>query len=212
MENEVDQKGNTQDSQQKFDNVAIIILKWGSIGLAIFAVAIGIVSLFFDKVLGEDPDKAVIWFGLAVVAVLVPFIREITIRDMHFIIKDLKAAKESLDATNLTSRQLQARLTATRSELINRYQIYLEKLPPEKRDQKIIEMSRLYIEEMGLDIEKVKKWLVKLGYEVGNLDDEITPVYIDAIKEFQIKNELGDDGVFGYRTYDKICQIIKKEK
>lgn len=197
------------EEKEKF---SLKFLRYGSSALAIFAFIVGVLTLIKGvDIFVEKHEKAVIWFGLAVVAVLIPYIKEITIKDLKVVIQDLKEAKQSLDATNLTSRQLQSRLTATRSELINGYQIYLQKLPPEKKDQKIIEMSRLYIEEMGLDIEKVKNWFKELGYQVGELDDEITQVYIDSIKNFQIKYKLGDDGIFGYRTYDKICQVIKKK-
>jgi len=192
------------------ENYNLKFLRYGASALAIFAFIVGILTLIKGvDIFVIDHQKAVIWFGLAVVAVLIPYIKEITIKDLKVVIQDLKEAKKSLDATTLTSRQLQARLTATRSELIHGYQIYLQKLPPEKREQKVGEMSRLYIDEMGLDVEKVKKWFIKLGYDVGKLDNEITPDYINSIKEFQTKYELGDDGIFGYRTYDKICQIIK---
>ncbi len=73
-------------------------------------------------------------------------------------------------------------------------------------------MSRLYIEEMGLEVKKIKKWFKDLGFEIGAINDEITAEYIDGIITFQKKFGLGDDGIFGYRTYDKICQIIKMEQ
>ncbi|MBT3385523.1 MAG: peptidoglycan-binding protein [Prolixibacteraceae bacterium] len=195
--------GNNEELNLKF-------LRYGSSALAIFAFIVGILTLIEGvDIFVANHEKTVVWFGLAVVAILIPYIKEITIKDLKVVIKDLKEAKKSLDATNLTSRQLQLRLTATRSELINGYQIYLQNLKPEQKNKKVIEMSRLYIEEMGLDIKKIKDWLKQLGYEAGKMDNEITQIYINSIREFQIKNKLGDDGIFGYRTYDKICQLIK---
>lgn len=200
------------ETEKRYNELTISILKWGSISLSAFAVIIGIISLFFDNILGEEPDKAVIWFGLAVIAILIPFVREITIKDIHVVLKDLKHAKESLDATNLTSRQLHARLTATRHELINGYQIYLNSLSPKEKEEKTIQMSELYIEEMGLKVSKIKTWLDELGFQTGPIDDNITPEYINGVIAFQKKYNLGSDGIFGYRTYDKICQVKKAEK
>lgn len=195
----------------KYDQFTISLLRWGSIGLAIFAVIVGIISLFWDNILGEEPDKAVIWFGLAVVAILVPFIREITIKDIHLVLKDLEEAKNKLEATALTSQLLQDRLTATRAELIKGYQKYIDDLDEPEKTRKIVEMSRLYINEMGLDIDKIKAWFAKLGYQTKS-DQNISQQYISIIKAFQVKHNLDPDGIFGYQTYHKLLSEIESKQ
>lgn len=195
------------------EQFSLKVLRYGSSALAVFALAVGILSLFKGlNIFVDHHEKAVLWFGLAVVAILVPYIKEITFKDLRVVIDDLKEAKKSLDATTLTSRLLHARLTATRNELIHGYQIYLDSLPPDQKNLKVIEMSKLYIHEMGLDIKKVKEWLAKLDYEVGAPDNEITQLYIETIRKFQQEYGLGDDGIFGYRTYDKLCQVLKEKE
>lgn len=210
MNKKRDQKKATEDIPEKLDNAAVVLLKWGSIALSVFAVGVGIISLFFDEILGKNPDKAIYWFGLAVVAVLIPFIREITFKDIHVVLRDLKEAKISLDASSLTAKQLQSKLTPTRNELINIYQFYLSTLSKEEREEKVKEMSFLYIEEMCLDIKKIKNWLKELNYFDGNLDKDLSSEYIESVRNFQMKNGLGDDGIFGYRTYDKIIDELKR--
>lgn len=204
------QEEQVNKGQLKFDEFTMRILKWGSIILAIFAIAVGVISLFFDTILGDEPDKAVIWFGLAIAAILIPFIREITIKDMKLVLRDLKEAKVSLDATTLTSQQLKSKLTPTRNELISVYQTYLSSLPEEEKEEKVKEMSFLYIEEMCLDVKKVKNWLKELNYFDGKLDRNLSTEYIKSVRNFQMKNGLGNDGIFGYRTYDKIIDELKR--
>lgn len=205
----------TSDSKEKnprtkYDQFTITMLRWGSIGLAIFAIIVGIISLFWDNILGEEPDKAVIWFGLAVIAILVPFIREITIKDIHLVLKDLEEANKKLEATTLTSKLLHERLTATRAELIKGYQKYIDKLEEPEKTEKIIEMSKLYINEMGLDINKIKSWFNELGYET-NPRKNISQQYINIIKDFQSKQTgLYPDGIFGYQTYHALLSEIEK--
>lgn len=206
------QEKGTKNRRTKYDEFTISVLKWGSIGLAFFAVAVGIISLFWDELLGANPDEAVIWFGLAVVAVLIPFIREITIKDIHLVLKDLEEAKEMLEATTITSRLLQDRITKTRQELIVGYNEYLKNLSPKEKEEKVFRMSQLYIDEMGLDVLKVKKWLTELDFEIDKMDNKINTNYIEILKSFQEESGLEKDGIFGYLSYEKMQKALEEKR
>ena len=65
------------------ENFNLKFLRYGASALAIFAFIVGILTLIKGvDIFVIDHQKAVIWFGLAVVAVLIPYIKEITIKDL----------------------------------------------------------------------------------------------------------------------------------
>lgn len=192
------------------EKVSLKILRYGSTFLAILAFLIGLLTLIKGlNIFTDHHERAVIWFGLAVVAILIPYIKEITIKDLKVVIQDLKEAKQSLDGARISATQLQDKLTETRNELIYGYQQFLEKIcSADECKERIKRMSQLYLNEMGMEVKTIKGWLKNLNYPVKDDSNEITDEYIEAIKKFQDKHQLGQDGIFGYRTLNKMYPII----
>jgi len=80
-------------------------------------------------------------------------------------------------------------------------------LPEDDRRQRVIKLSSLYIQEMGMDVTTVKKWLIEVGQPITNLDETMDDEYLNALRNVQQANGLGDDGIFGYRTLNLLSQL-----
>jgi len=59
-------------------------LEYISYSLAAIAVIIGITSVFKTDFISDAHDKALLWFAFALIAILIPYIREITFKDRVF--------------------------------------------------------------------------------------------------------------------------------
>ncbi|MBV6449091.1 peptidoglycan-binding protein [Nitrosomonas sp.] len=182
-------------------------LEYISYGLAGTAVIIGIISVFKTTFISETHDKALLWFGFALLAILIPYIREITFKDLKVVIDQISSASHTLDNAAITVKELNNRLTATRDELIDGYQELLHRLPEDQRKQRVIKLSRLYMQEMGMDVMTVKKWLIEVGQPITRLDEAMDDEYLNALRSVQRTNGLGDDGIFGYRTLNLLNQL-----
>jgi putative peptidoglycan binding protein len=178
-----------------------------SYGLAGVAVIIGLASVFKADFICKAHDKALLWFAFALLAILIPYIREITFKDLKVVIDKINTASQNLDGAAITVKELNNRLNATRDELIDGYQELLRSLPEEERKKRVIRLSRLYLQEMGMDVTTVKKWLIEVGYPITNLDETMDDEYLTALRSTQQANCLGDDGIFGYRTLNLLNQL-----
>ncbi len=185
-------------------------LEYISYGLAATAVAIGLASVFKTDFISNAHDKALLWFGFALLAILIPYIREITFKDLKVVIDKLSAASQTLDGAAITVKELNNRLNATRDELIDGYQQLLGSLPEAERKQRVIKLSHLYLQEMGIDVVTVKQWLVEVGQPISHLDERLDDEYLSALTAIQQANGLGNDGIFGYRTLNLLNQLRKK--
>jgi hypothetical protein len=190
-----------------------------SYGLAFLAACIGFLSVFNTHIICQAHDKALLWFAFSLLAILVPYlkillprIQEITFKDLKIAINQINDASERLEGAAISVKELNNRLNATRDELINGYQELLRLLPEEERKKRVISLSKLYLNEMGVDIKTVKKWLVEIGQPVSTDNEAMNDEYLDSLKKLQKAYGLGDDGIFGYRTLRLINELRSKSK
>jgi hypothetical protein len=179
--------------------------------LAIIAIFIGLSAVFNVQYVSKEHDKALLWFGYALIAILFPYIKEITFKDLKVVIADIKEASEKIEGAAITAKDLAYNLSDTKNELINGYQELLRLLPEEQRKERVRRLSALYLKELGVTVLSVKKWLVDIGKPIRNLNDEMDDDYLSVLREFQKENNLGDDGIFGYRTLNVLLRVRKKE-
>ena len=189
------------------DNKQSTTLEYISYGLAATAVIIGLASVFQADIISQSHDKALLWFAFALLAILIPYIREITFKDLTVVIDKISSASQSLDDASLTLKELNYRLNTTRDELIDGYQELLHRLPENERKERVIKLSRLYIQEMGIDVSTVKKWLIEVGQPIAIINESMDDEYFNALKNIQQENGLGDDGIFGYRTLNLLNKL-----
>ena len=188
------------------------ILEYISYILAAIAVLIGLISVFKTNFISNSHDKALLWFAFGLVAILFPYIREITFKDLKVVIDKINTASQKLDGATISVEELKSRLNATRDELIDGYQELLHRLPEEKRNERVIKLSGLYLKEMGTNVSTIKNWLVNFGYSIKNIDETMDSEYFNALRDFQQKHGLGDDGILGYRTFNLINELRESKK
>ncbi len=187
------------------------VLEWISYTLALIAVFIGLSAVFNVQYVSKEHDKALLWFGYALLAILFPYVKEITFKDLKVVISDIRKASDKIEGAAITAKDLANNLSETKNELINGYQELLRLLPEEKRKERVRSLSALYLKELGITVLSVKKWLIEIGKPVKNLNDEMDDNYLSVLREFQKENNLGDDGIFGYRTLNVMLRLRKLE-
>jgi hypothetical protein len=181
---------------------------------AVWVFFIGVVFLYNAPLVAAHHEKTLLWFALALLAFLIPYLNEVTFKDFKLTfqkyqeaLQQVTKATEKLEGIALTARELHYQVNATRRELIRGYREYLDTLPEEERNEKVIILSELYREEMGVEsIRRVKEWLNELGVSV-RVNDNLDGDYINALKKFQAIHGLDADGIFGYFTYRMIQQV-----
>lgn len=187
------------------------VLEWISYTLALIAVFIGLSAVFNVQYVSKEHDKALLWFGYALLAILFPYVKEITFKDLKVVISDIRKASDKIEGAAITAKDLANNLSETKNELINGYQELLRLLPEEKRKERVRSLSALYLKELGISVLSVKKWLIEIGKPIKNLNDEMDDNYLSVLREFQKENNLGDDGIFGYRTLNVLLRLRKLE-
>lgn len=189
------------------------IIEYISYSLAAISVVIGMATIVGGVDCKADlHTKALLWFGFGLLAVLVPYVKEITFKDLKLVIDQIDRASQRLEGVSITAEELNNRLGATKDELVNGYQELLRLLPEDKRKQRVVNLSKLYMQEMQLEVLTVKKWLVEIGRPVKKIDNEIDDDYLSTLSELQKANGLGDDGIFGYRTLNLIMNLRRAHK
>jgi hypothetical protein len=186
------------------------ILEYISYGLAAIAVAVGLSSVFNLQCISKEHDKALLWFGFALLAILIPYVKEVTFKDLKVVIEKIDQASRRLDGAAITAEELSNRLNATRDELINGYQQLLRSLPEDERKERVIRLSKLYMSEMGIKVSTIKRWLIEIGKPIKHMNEELDDDYLYALRELQKANGLGDDGIFGYRTLNLLIKLRNK--
>lgn len=169
-----------------------------SIGLAAFACVVGlgtmVIPFFSEK---KIPVESLYWFLFALVAVLFPYVKEITFKDLKIAMQGITDATKSLEDAKMSLERAKEMIDPTRIELIRGYQSYLKGLPEKERLEKVHLMTSLYSNCLRLSIENIKTKLKKQGYYKGALDNECTPEYYEAVCQFQKDTGLEPDGIFG---------------
>lgn len=188
---------------QKFDTecllkvisvIALIILIYHLIAVPVFKI-------------NEPPQNAIYWFLLAIFSLIIPYIREITIKDFTLFFREMKDSRQQLKTAANKLEEAQLRFDRTREELVKGYAIYLENLDDEERYKKKVDLTKLYLEGMGMQPEDLAERLKEVVGIECKVTKDITPEVIDAVAKFQEKYNLVVDGIFGYQSYTKLMCI-----
>lgn len=188
---------------QKFDTecllkvisvIALIILIYHLIAVPVFKI-------------NEPPQNAIYWFLLAIFSLIIPYIREITIKDFTLFFREMKDSRKQLKTAANKLEEAQLRFDRTREELVKGYAIYLENLDDEERYKKKVDLTKLYLEGMGMQPEDLAERLKEVVGIECKVTKDITPEVIDAVAKFQEKYNLVVDGIFGYQSYTKLMCI-----
>jgi hypothetical protein len=68
-----------------------------------------------------------------------------------------------------------------------------------------------YLEKYGLTVPELKAALRRIGFDCGEVDDDISSNLIDAILRFQVAENLRHhDGVFGPLTYLRMAEVAHR--
>ena len=182
------------------------ILKIFSILLSLLFFVFGIISIVHPdstiKILNIPAGDSIKWFALSIIIFLFPFFKEISFNGSSVkLIDEIRETKKSMD---VIVQQISNQKTKSREELIKAYRRYLNLLEEDERRFQVLKLTEIYFEEMNANVIKVKKALIKQGFEIKDETDEINLELIKALEKFQIKQGLVGDGIFGYWTYDKL--------
>lgn len=178
-------------------------------GMAGLAVLVGIASMAipFFFVNKKVPPESLYWFFFALIAILLPYIRTITFKDLKIAVNDMNSVKKNIDEAKSLLQEIREKIDRPRVELIRGYSCYLETLSDEERMKKIKHLSGLYLKDMDLSIGDVKGLLKEQGCYRGEIDDRFCKEYYEALCTFQKKAGLIIDGIFGYQTYRKLLEL-----
>lgn len=194
--------GNIKSKGKKVNLRSIV-----SIALATLFLVFGFTSILQPqeanfKILQIPNEDSILWFGLAIVVFLIPYLREVSFNGNSFKLMDeLKDTKKSIDEIK---DQISNQKTRSREELILAYSRYLKLLSDDKRREEVMKLNSIYFEEMNVSISVIKKVLRKLDYEINEVSDSISIELVKGLEDFQKDNKLPSDGIFGYWTYDKL--------
>lgn len=184
--------------------------------------------MFFLTILGEKepPIQSLYWFLLVLGALILPYIKEITFRDISLTLKDgLESQREELEQTR---KDLEARIESginramdrvnqvdeefadIRRELVRGYQIYLTEVlqTDEERYDKVVMLNTMYAKEMDLSVSELKELLRVGGFFQGKSDDTYSMELMQGIKKFQQSQGLVPDGIFGHNSLLKLKAAI----
>jgi hypothetical protein len=214
----------TQETTPTQEVTLTPLVRWSSCAVALIAGLIGVLAVMDWRGLSGQHEKALYWFGFALLVIVLPYVREIAVKGFKVVL-DFKEARQSLakattslseattalDEAVVATKELRQGLTASRIELIKGYQQLLSLLPEDQRQEKIIQLSEIYLRELDIDVPIIKEWLSQLGIEIA-VNDVVDADYIDKLKGFQRANGLIDDGIFGYQTYRRINDLLKKRE
>ena len=213
-----DEKTNSENQKTGLDKIFRV--------LPYVLAALGL-GMFFYTVLTERdvPEQAIYWFLMVIGAFILPYIKEITFRDLRVKLDSgLKAQKEQMEKTqqdleklienefaqaNERVKTVDSAFGEIRDELITGYQVYLQKcLQPEERRTKVAMLNRMYLKEMGIEVTLLKEMLAKTPYFSGEINDAFTSELVKALEDFQESAGMVPDGVFGHNTFKNLQKAI----
>jgi murein L,D-transpeptidase YcbB/YkuD len=158
--------------------------------------------------------EAIKWFGMALIAFVIPYVEQITVSGYGFkLLNEIKKTKDKIGELELI---IKSQKTKSREYLIKTFNEYIEGCQDKVNgNKKIIELNEIYFEELDVDPAKVKvalnKWMKSEGNnsisEITDLTNSVDNELTETIKLFQKKKKLDNkDGIFGYYT----CEKLKK--
>lgn len=156
-------------------------------------------------------EDAIKWFVLSFIAAIIPFFEEISIFGYGFKVLDkIRRTNERID--NLESI-INSQKTESREYLINSFNKYVATISENERNDKLIELNRIYFKELDVCVVKVKKSLnnwIRLRNDnniprLKELSETINLELVNTLKAFQKEKQLKNaDGIFGYYTCEKL--------
>jgi len=177
-------------------------------GAAIISFAVFLYHLFApSNGWPEIPENAIYWFLITMVAMLLPYISEVTYKDLHILFNKLNKSTQQLVILNDKLELARFRFDNTREELIHGYFEYLKALPKNERIDKKLYLTRLYIQGMSISEMELTKMLAEVPGVKCKISEELTKDTLSAIEQVQIKFNLIPDGVFGFQTYAQILEL-----
>ena len=157
----------------------------------------------------EPSQNTIYWFLLTLLALIFPYIREITFKDFSVLFREMKESKQMLLTAKNQLEESRLRFDKTREELILGYFEYLRSLPEEKQIEKKIHLTKLYLEGMSLSEHELMDMLNSVPSIKCEVKEKITANTIKVIEQFQKDFGLIPDGVFGYQTYTKLLELTR---
>lgn len=161
-------------------------------------------------------DVAIQCFILSFIAAIIPFVKEISFFGYGIKLLDkIRKANERID--NLESI-INLQKNKSREYLIDIFLKYIKSLNEEdEKNEKLIELNKIYFQELDVDIVSVKKSLNKWIKNrkdkkiplFKDLSDTIDIEFINTLKVFQEDMKLKNaHGVFGYFTCEKLKEYM----
>ncbi len=182
------------------------VLKVFSVILSLLFFVFGIISIIHPdstlKILSIPAGDSIKWFALPIIIFLFPFFKEISFNGSR--VKLIDEIRETKKSMYVIVQQISNQKTKSREELIKAYRRYLALLEDDERRFQVLKLTKIYFEEMNASVIKVKKALKQQGFKISDKSEEINLELIKALEQFQIKQGLVGDGIFGYWTYDKL--------
>jgi len=158
----------------------------------------------------ELSENAIYWFLLSLLAIIFPYISEITFKDFHVLFKEISENTQKLVTAKNQLELARFRFDKTREELILGYFKYLKSLPEEKQIERKIHLTKLYLEGMFLSERQLMEMLNNVSDVECEVAEHITVGTLKAIEQFQTNLGLIPDGVFGYQTYAKLLELTEQ--
>jgi hypothetical protein len=188
----------------------ILIISWF---FSLLFLVIGINSILPEGIgLAIRIENQIYWFVLSFATFIIPYISEITFKGFNVkLLKEMKNTQVKINSlTDDVNHLISSQINKSRIELIKGYHIYLENLSEEERYEKVKLLSKYYVEETGMSISDIKKWLKELGYTLSDSSNKYTAEFYHSLKSFQAKNGLYADGICGYLTHKTIQREFTK--
>jgi len=206
MNNTMSQISNNTNNQKEKTktNKGLLVISWF---FSLLFLIIGINSILPEGVgLKIRIENQIYWFVLSFATFIIPYISEVTFKGFNVkLLKEIKNTQGKINSlTDDVNHLISTQINKSRIELIKGYHIYLENLAPEERYKKVKLLSKYYVEETGISISDIKKWLKKLGYDLSETSNEYTMELYQSLKSFQGKQNLYADGICGYLTHKTI--------
>lgn len=200
---------------------------------AAFALFLCVHSFFFSPET-EIKTQSIYWFCVALVASIIPYIKEVAtyiesikLGDIEIALnevrKELQRVDDKVDVLDnkllvSLSQVHQSEAALSKEARDNRQQIYEESaevlalLPPDKRVKLQERLTRNHLNNIGIQISDLKEVLHKLTYYQGSIDNTFSLDLVQAIETFQAQCMEGQpDGIVGPMTLAKIAEMLMRK-
>lgn len=184
------------------------LLRW-SVAVGLITFAIGILAALSPARVPLDPNKALPWFIMSFLAMLVPYVKEVAFQDLKLVLWEYQHTTEKLLQGKITVQALTANVNLSRVELVHSFFELRKYIGEEEWQRRVRRLSGLYLQELQVDVPTVKRMLAKAGVLTKNETPEMDADYFASLAVFQQQAGLEPDGICGYLTYNALLQRTK---